>query len=95
MIPSPSYLNRKKRLASRPLRPICAYAIGCCGLSHLLRNMNGLDHFRAQHLLLAEEQVLDEINSHIVIGRQVDADVSRKKIVYFSLAPVFGSKFFR
>ena len=94
MIPSPSYLNRKNRLASRPLRPICAYAIGCCGLSHLLRNMNGLDHFRAQHLLLAEEQVLDEINGYIVVRRQVYSNIRGKEVVNLSLAPVFGSKFF-
>ena len=52
--------------------------------------MNGPDSFGADHLLLAGHDILQEVDRHVVIWREVDADVGREEIVDFSLALVLG-----
>ena len=57
---------------------------------HLLRNVNGSDAFGVQHLLLPTHELLEEVDSHVVVGRKVHACVGREKIVNFPLRAVLG-----
>ena len=57
--------------------------------------MNGLDHLGGEHLLSTCEYIFQEIDCYIVIRREIDANIGGKKVVYLSLAPIFGCKLLR
>ena len=52
--------------------------------------MNGSDHCRSKHLLLAHHELLKEIYGDVVVRREEDADVAREEVVDLALASVLG-----
>ena len=54
--------------------------------------MNSSDHGRPEHLLLAHHELLEEIDSDVVVRRQEDADVTREEVVDLALAAVLRSE---
>ena len=61
---------------------------------YLLRYMNSSDHCRPEHLLLSHHELLEKINSDVVVRRQEDADVACKEVVDFALATILRRKLF-
>ena len=61
-------------------------------LLHLLRYMNSSDHGRPEHLLLPHHELLEEIDSDVVVRREEDADVAREEVVDLTLAAVLRSE---
>ena len=60
---------------------------------HLLRYMNSSDHGRPEHLLLSHHELLEEVDSDVVVRRQEDADVTREEVLDLALATVLRSEF--
>jgi hypothetical protein len=54
-----------------------------------------LHHFCAQHLLPPPYQVLEEVDSDVVVGRQIDADVSGEEVVDLAFATVLCGELLR
>lgn len=64
-------------------------------LFHLLRDVDGPDHRRAQHLLLPTHQVLEEVDCDVVVRWQVDANVSGEEVIYLALATILRCELLR
>ena len=56
--------------------------------------MYGSDHGRPEHLLLSHHELLEEVDSDVVVRREEDADFACKEVVDFALATILRIKLF-
>ena len=62
-----------------------------CGFN-LLWNMDSFNHLCREHSLFTIHKVFEEVNRHVVVGREVHANIGREEVVDLSLAAVLGCK---
>ena len=92
---SPSYLQRRTTINNETSKNERHLRATIGEWADLLGNVDGFHHLGRYHLFFAVDQVLQKINSHVVVRRQEHGDVASKEVVYLSLAVVFRRELLR